>query len=81
MSEEARREIVHEAKYDTAFWNTGNGRLPVLIIAYSEGAMHAFCIIRGWELGALGRPLTAGNYSAVWLPCSQLSEILQGGLA
>jgi len=49
-----------------AVWHGGNGSVPVRVIAYSLGATIAFCII------GLGDTLEAGNYSATWLPTTQL---------
>jgi hypothetical protein len=49
-----------------AIWRIANGSIPVRVLAYSLGATIAFCII------GLGDTLEADNYSATWLPTTQL---------
>jgi hypothetical protein len=50
---------------DTGYWETGNGRVPIRVIAYSLGATRA-CVIIGTK------QLEIGNWSITWLPVSKL---------
>lgn len=70
-------ECNHDQRYDRAIWHTLNGDIPVMIIAYSLGALRAFCVV-GIEASNDLRTLsdcvlTAGNYAATWLPVSKLT--------
>lgn len=50
----------------TGVWNTGNGSVPIRVIAYSLGATRACCIIGT-------KRLEIGNWSITWLPVNKLT--------
>lgn len=53
----------------TMQWRGGQGAVAVTVLAYSLGATMAYCII------GLGDKLEPGNFSATWLPVTQLDCI------
>lgn len=68
MSTQDFDAVTHEPLAIRAIWRaTGFAGVPVLILAWSLGATRAYCLIIG------DTKLTAGNYSACWLPSSQLT--------
>lgn len=59
--------VTHEPLALRAIWNVPNGSsVRVLVLAWSLGATRAYCLLH------IDR-LEAGNYSACWLPSSQLT--------
>lgn len=66
---DAADETQHEPTTDvvTGIWHTGNGAVPVRVIAWSLGATRAYVLI------GVSKRLEAGNFSATWVPVAKLT--------